>query len=72
MSGNNCRTGSNPGKKTGPHKSVGVKVPRVPNFIAVGSEYIAIANFTDNELRVIGKAWTNQLVELAKQRRPRG
>ncbi len=46
-------------------------VPRVPNFIRTRFEdgYVAIERLTDDELREVGKEWTEALIEHAKKRR---
>lgn len=46
-------------------KEIDVKIPRVPNFIFVGSEAIAVKLFTEDELRAIGEQWTKELVKKA-------
>lgn len=48
-----------------------VRVPRVPNFLQrIGDEAnMAIEDLTDEELRAIGKLWTDELVAHATRRR---
>jgi hypothetical protein len=53
-------------------KFVGVNLPNVPNFIihdVVQGGPVPIQMFTERELRKIGKAWTEALVNLAAKRR---
>lgn len=50
-------------------KAVKVHTPNRPNFIRVGSEYVSIAEFSDEDLRRIGKAWTQLLVHDANKKR---
>lgn len=49
-------------------KALDVKVPGLPNFIMVGKEYVPLSNFTEAELRAIGKEWTDALVELWRKK----
>ena len=44
-----------------------VSVPRVPNFLRVDDSESAfsIGQFSDDELRSIGEAWTEQLIKRA-------
>jgi hypothetical protein len=46
-----------------------VKVPMTPNFISVGDKTLPIADFTDEELRVIALEWGAELIKKAKVRR---
>ncbi len=50
-------------------KTIRIKVPGVPNFImAEGDvEKLSIADFTEDELQSIGDAWTQKLIERAKE-----
>lgn len=50
-------------------KSIEIKTPRVPNFILTDYKPIPIENFTEEELREIGKDWTEELVRHAKHRK---
>lgn len=52
-------------------KAVEVHIPSVPNFIMVGDDKKAVStqNFTEDELREIGKEWTEKLVKHAKAKR---
>jgi hypothetical protein len=59
-----------------PEKKVKTITPMVPNFIRIsevkslsGGGTIDIKDFTDEELRQIGKDWTDALIRNAKQRR---
>ena len=45
-----------------------VTIPSVPNFIKVGNESYGIEEFSNVELREIGKEWTQKLVERAEER----
>lgn len=44
-------------------------IPHTPNFIKVGENMIELADFSDEDLRQIGKEWTELLI--AKARQPR-
>ena len=46
-----------------------VNIPQVPNFIRCGDSTEAISRFTSEELRMIGKEWTDALVVKARSRR---
>lgn len=48
-----------------------IKIPRVPNFIREdgGDGNFSVADFTDEQLREIGSAWTDDLIENAKRKR---
>lgn len=49
---------------------VQVVVPRPPNYLrAPGGGVFDVAQFTEEELRVIGEAWTASLLENAKKRK---
>lgn len=61
-------------------KELPVEIPRVPNFIRIklcskhtdrekDPVLLGIEDFTDEELREIGKEWTETLVALATKRR---
>lgn len=52
-------------------KQVDVETPRVPNFVKVGNEYLPLSDFTDEELRLIGKAWIDALLDRAAVQRKR-
>lgn len=50
--------------------TVAVECPRVPNFLKMGREVaIDIKEFSDDELREIGRQWTIELLKAAHQRR---
>ena len=49
-------------------KELTVHLPIVPNFIKVGTEDVPVADFTEAELKEIGKEWTVKLLEKAKNR----
>lgn len=44
-------------------------VPMTPNFILVDGHATPIAMFTDNQLKQIGRAWTDKIIEIATERR---
>jgi hypothetical protein len=44
-----------------------IRLPMTPNFI----NGVPIASFTDLELRRIGEAWTDHLIERARDKRRR-
>lgn len=48
-----------------------VVVPRPPNFLRDASTQAAVdvAGFSEEELRVIGEAWTHELIRNAQKRR---
>lgn len=46
-----------------------VEIPLVPNFIRCGANTEPISRFTSEELRLIGKEWTEALVVKARSRR---
>lgn len=46
-----------------------VEVPLTPNFIKCGDNTEPISRFTSEELRKIGKEWTDALVVKARERR---
>ena len=48
-------------------KEVNIEIPSVPNFISVGSDRLSITEFSDEELREIGKLWTEKLIERSKE-----
>lgn len=50
-------------------KSIQIEIPRPPNFIRTDYKTIPIENFTDEELRDIGKEWTDNLIKNAHQRK---
>lgn len=50
-------------------KSIQINIPKPPNFISTDYKTIPIENFTDDELRDIGKEWTENLVKNAQDRR---
>ena len=50
--------------------AVTVQVPRVPTFLIIDSNRkIPIADVVDDELRFIGQAWTEALIERAAELR---
>ena len=56
-------------------KKFTVTIPSVPNFIKVGEQSLSIADFSEAELRAIGRAWTEDLLKAGKKKRatrPRG
>lgn len=48
-------------------KSFKVAIPTVPNFLKVNTNTLSIAEFTEKELREIGKEWTEALVTRANE-----
>lgn len=49
---------------------VNIEIPMTPNFIRYGErKNLPIADFTEKELREIGKQWTENLVKAAKKKR---
>lgn len=56
-------------------KKFTITIPSVPNFIKVGEQSLSIADFSEAELRAIGRAWTEDLLKAGKKKRatrPRG
>lgn len=50
-----------------------VRVPQPPNFLRYEDETIDVADISDDSLRALGTAWTDQLLEnAAARRRARG
>lgn len=55
------------------HMGFPVEIPRVPNFIFVQGDDVcerqkfSVGQFSDKELRVIGNAWTENLIKRAKE-----
>ncbi len=56
------------------HVEAAVEVPRVPNFLTIDdTQKISIADVSDEELKYIGAAWLENLLERARElRRKRG
>lgn len=47
-----------------------IEVPDTPNFLRYGDrKVLSISDFTEAELREIGKQWTENLVKKAKKRK---
>lgn len=47
-----------------------IEVPDTPNFLRYGDrKVLPISDFTEAELREIGKQWTENLVKKAKKRK---
>lgn len=47
-----------------------IEVPDTPNFLRYGDrKVLPISDFTEAELREIGKQWTESLVKKAKKRK---
>ena len=47
-------------------KNIEIEIPLTPNFIRTKNGYsMPIKNFTDNELKKVGKLWTQKLIENA-------
>lgn len=56
-------------------KKFTVQIPQIPNFITVGEQKLSIADFSEGELRAIGREWTAELIKAGKKKRatrPRG
>lgn len=53
------------------YKQVKIQTPQTPNFILTEEldQPIPIAEFSDQELRAIGDAWTQDLIRKARTRR---
>lgn len=50
------------------NKTVNYKIPQLPSFIRGENDNpISISEFTESELKMIGEAWTNALIEKSKQ-----
>lgn len=47
-------------------KHIEVVVPSVPNFLKVGTQTVSVAEFSNNELRQIGREWTEKLIKRAQ------
>jgi len=59
-------------------KRMSVELPTMPNFLKVSETFgengikdhtVSVIEFTDQQLREIGKNWTEALVEHAKEKR---
>ena len=50
-------------------KKIEMKVPNTPNFIQVGENWIPVQNFTDKELKEIGRQWLINLLNKANKRK---
>jgi len=48
-------------------KKMSVKCPSVPNFLVVGTHSLSITEFSEEELREVGKEWTERLIEHAAE-----
>ena len=47
-----------------------IKPPKTPNFIRTGEDMsVAIGDLADDDLREIGRVWTESLIERAKEMR---
>ena len=46
-----------------------VKLPRPPNFIEVDGQWVSTADFTEEQLRDIARAWTEALVVSSKNKK---
>ena len=49
-------------------KKIQTHCPSVPNFIKTDYDIIPISSFTEEELREIGKEWTEELIKKAKNK----
>lgn len=48
-------------------KELEISIPTLPNFLCVGeTECLSISDFSEKELRQIGKEWTDALVRKSK------
>lgn len=47
-------------------KKLTVHIPTVPNFLKVGEQTFPISDFSEKELKEIGREWTQNLIERAK------
>mgnify|MGYP000965704030 CR=1 FL=1 len=48
------------------------EIPITPNFIRLSSDKekaIPIEKLTDEQLKILGQAWTNKLIERAREKR---
>lgn len=50
-------------------KEIKVEIPSTPNFIKVGEVVVSIEDFTDEELKELGKEWTEDLLKKAQKKR---
>ena len=49
-----------------------VKIPRIPSFLKTEADRtVRISELSDDELRSIGKCWTEQLIASAREMRNR-
>lgn len=48
-------------------KNLEVSIPQLPNFIICGDMSIPVSHFSVQELRAIGKEWTDRLIEKSKR-----
>jgi hypothetical protein len=48
-------------------KDINVNVPGVPNYIIVDTRPVPVSSFSESELRAIGKAWIENLIERSKE-----
>lgn len=46
-----------------------VKIPNTPNYIVTSNNVLSVEKFAEEELREIGRLWTEKLVEKAAKRR---
>jgi hypothetical protein len=49
------------------YKNMPIEIPSTPDFIKVGEAMCSISTFTEDELQNIGKMWTINLIEKARQ-----
>jgi hypothetical protein len=47
------------------------EIPRPPNFIKIepAGTYVPLSDFTEKELKAIGREWTKKLVERSKEQK---
>lgn len=49
-------------------KKMAVVIPLTPSFIKVSEQYVSIDEFTEDELREIGREWTENLIKKANKK----
>lgn len=49
--------------------AVSVETPSLPNFVKVGGASVDVADLSDNDLRGLGREWTEALLIHAQRRR---
>jgi hypothetical protein len=46
-----------------------ITLPKVPDFIQFEGRYLSVSSYTPEELKKIGKRWTDELVRKAKEQK---